>query len=68
LTPAEFETLSVPEAELLLAARYARLTSVGYTPNSALVTASHFEIDLDLAEQLVCEKQAGFGFSLCTVF
>lgn len=66
MTAAEFEELSADEAEAILAERYVRLTAAGYGPTSALLTATRVDIDLELAEQLVREKQP--GFSLCTIF
>ncbi len=46
MTTAEFETLEVIEAEELLRARFESLTWHGCPPGTALVIASHLEIDL----------------------
>jgi hypothetical protein len=48
------------EAEAILAERYARLTEAGYPPTSALVAATHVEVDIGVPEQLVDEAQGGF--------
>jgi hypothetical protein len=60
MTAEEFELLSADEAEAILAERYARLTEAGYPPTSALVAATHVEVDIGVAEQLVDEAQVGF--------
>jgi hypothetical protein len=46
VTTAEFETLEVIEAEELLRARFESLAWHGVPPGTALVIASHLEIDL----------------------
>ena len=68
LTAEDFELVSADEAEAILADRYCHLVAAGYPPTSALVTASHVEIDVDLAAQLVCEHAPGPAVSLCLVF
>jgi hypothetical protein len=62
----EFELLSADEAEAILVERYTRLTEAGYPPTSALIAASHVEIDIEVAEQLIQNAQP--GFSACTIF
>jgi len=54
------------EAEAILAERYTRLTEAGYPPTSALIAATHIELDIEVAEQLVHDAQP--GFSACTIF
>jgi hypothetical protein len=66
MTAEEFELLSADEAEAILAERYTRLTKAGYPPTSALIAASHVEIDIEVAEQLIQNAQP--GFSACTIF
>lgn len=66
MTAEEFELLSADQAETVLAERYTRLTAAGYSPASALSAATHVEVDIELAEQLV--QDAKPGFSLCTIF
>lgn len=66
MTAEEFELLSADEAEAILAERYARLTEAGYPPTSALIAATHVEVDIEVAEQLVHDAQP--GFSACTIF
>lgn len=65
MTAEEFELLSADEAEAILAERYTRLTEAGYPPTSALA-ATHIEVDIEVAEQLVHDAQP--GFSACTIF
>jgi hypothetical protein len=57
MTAEEFELLSAAEAEAILAERYTRLTEAGYPPTSALVAATHIEVDIEVAEQLVHDAQ-----------
>jgi hypothetical protein len=66
MTAEEFELLSADEAEAILAERYTRLTEAGYPPTSALIAATHIEVDIEVAEQLVHDAQP--GFSACTIF
>jgi hypothetical protein len=58
MTAEEFESLSADEAEAVLAERYTRLTSVGYSPTSALAMACRIELDLDEATQLIGQGQS----------
>ena len=55
MTAAEFELFTARQAEALLADRYIRLVECGYSPTTALVTAAHVEVDVELAKQLICE-------------
>jgi len=66
VTAAEFEHFTAREAEAVLADRYVRLVECGYSPTSALVTAAHVEVDVELASKLICEgaPQA----SVCVLF
>ncbi len=66
MTKKEFELLSADEAELFLAERYTRLTEAGYPPTSALFAATHVEIDVEVAGQLLCEGPP--TASICTLF
>lgn len=53
MTAAQFELIDDTEAEAILRFRFERLASSGYDPGSALVLATHLEIDLHDAERLV---------------
>jgi len=53
MTAAQFETLEAPEAEEVLRWRFEELVRAGYDPGHALVLASHVEVDLHLAVDLV---------------
>ena len=66
MTAAEFELFTAREAEAVLAGRYIRLVECGYSPTSALVTAAHVEVDVELAGRLICEG-APEG-SVCMLF
>jgi hypothetical protein len=63
MTAEEFELLSADEAEALLAERYTRLTEAGYSPTNALIAATHVEVDIEVAEQLVQDARPGFSAS-----
>jgi hypothetical protein len=66
VTAAEFEHFTAREAEAVLADRYIRLVDCGYSPTTALVTAAHVEVDVELAGQLICEGAP--ERSLCVLF
>jgi hypothetical protein len=66
MTADEFELLSADEAEALLAERFTRLTAAGYPPTSALIAATHVEVDIEVAERLAQVPQA--CLSVSTIF
>ena len=66
MTAAEFELFTASQAEAVLVDRYIRLVECGYSATSALVTAAHVEVDVELARQLICEG-AREG-SVCVLF
>lgn len=53
MTVAQFETIGEEEAELILRWRFEELVRAGYDVGSALVVASHVEVDLHDASALV---------------
>jgi hypothetical protein len=53
MTAAQFEELATPEVEAVLRWRFEELVRAGYDPGSALVLASHVEVDLHHAASLV---------------
>jgi hypothetical protein len=53
MTVAQFETIDEAEAELILRWRFDVLVKAGYDVGSALLLASHVEIDLHHASALV---------------
>ena len=53
MTAAQFETLESPEAEAVLRWRFEGLVQAGYDAGSALILASHVEIDLHEATLLL---------------
>jgi len=53
MTAAQFELLDALEAEELLLLRFGALVRAGYDPGRALVLASHVEVDVVLASNLV---------------
>lgn len=53
MTVAQFETIDEAEAELILRWRFDSLVRAGYDVGSALMLASHVEIDLHHASALV---------------
>jgi hypothetical protein len=52
MTSAQFEGLNVLEAETVLRWRFDELVRAGYEADSALLVASHVEVDLHLAVDL----------------
>ena len=53
MTAAQFETLEAPVVEAVLRWRFEALVEAGYDPGSALILASHIEVDLHEAANLV---------------
>ena len=53
MTAAQFEELESPEAEAVLRWRFEGLVQAGYDPGSALILASHIEVDLHEATLLL---------------
>ncbi len=53
MTAAQFETLESPETEAVLRWRFEVLVKAGYDPGSALILASHLEVDLHEAGLLL---------------
>lgn len=53
MTAAQFELLADVEAEEVLRWRFGALVRAGYDPCDAMVIASHVEVDLHLAEDLL---------------
>jgi len=53
MTAAQFETLEAPEAEAVLRWRFEVLVGAGYDAGSALILASHLEVDLHDARALL---------------
>ena len=53
MTAAQFEELEIPEAEAVLRWRFERLVRAGYDAGSALIVASHLEVDLHEAAVLL---------------
>jgi hypothetical protein len=53
MTAAQFENLAEPEVETVLCWRFERLVSVGFAAGEAAILASHVEIDLHCATDLV---------------
>jgi len=53
MTAAQFETIDETEAEMILRWRFDELVRAGYDIGSALLLASHVEIDLHDASSLV---------------
>jgi hypothetical protein len=53
MTAAQFEAIDETEAEMILRWRFDELLRAGYDVGSALLLASHVEIDLHAASQLV---------------
>lgn len=66
VTAAEFELFTARQAEAVLAYRYIRLVECGYSPTSALLAAAHVEVEIELAEQLICEGPS--EDSVCVLF
>ena len=53
MTAAQFEAIDETEAEMILRWRFDELVRAGYDVGTALVLASHVEIDLHQATELV---------------
>ncbi len=53
MTAAQFEAIDETEAEAILRWRFDELTRAGYDVGSALMLASHVEVDLHTASGLV---------------
>ena len=53
MTAAQFETLDAPEAESVLCWRFEQLVAAGFAAGEAAILASHVEIDLHCATDLV---------------
>lgn len=53
MTAAQFETLDAPAAEHVLCWRFEQLVVVGFSAGDAAILASHVEIDLHAAVDLV---------------
>lgn len=53
MTAAQFETLDAPAAEQVLCWRFEQLAVVGFSAGDAAILASHVEVDLHNALDLV---------------
>ena len=53
MTAAQFEALEAPVVEAVLRWRFEALVEAGYDPGSALILASHVEVDLHQATDLL---------------
>ena len=53
MTAAQFEELEAPEVEALLRWRFEQLMRAGYDAGSAMILASHVEVDLHDATRLL---------------
>jgi len=53
MTAAQFEGLGELEAENVLRWRFEELVRVGYDPGEAMILASHLEVDLHSATDIV---------------
>jgi hypothetical protein len=53
MTAAQFERLGALEAETILRWRFEELLRVGYEPGEAMILASHVDVDLHAATDLV---------------
>lgn len=53
MTAAQFEQLETPEIEAVLRWRFEVLVGAGYDPGSAMVLASHVEVDVHDAARLL---------------
>ena len=53
MTAAQFETLDAPAAEQVLCWRFEQLVVVGFSADDAAILASHVEVDLHRASDLV---------------
>ena len=54
MTAAQFEQLGSVQAEDVLRWRFRELVRVGFDPCDAMILASHVEIDIHAAADLVC--------------
>ena len=59
MTAAQFEAIDETEAEMILRWRFDELVRAGYDVGTALVLASHVEIDLHQATELVRRELSG---------
>ena len=67
MTAAQFELLDAGAAEEVLRWRFDELVRAGYSPEQALVVASHVDVDLHLATDLVrkgCPEQTALRILL----
>ena len=67
MTAAEFETLDAPAAEEVLCWRFEQLVVVGFSAGDAAILASHVDIDLHRAADLVqdgCPHETAFRILL----
>ena len=67
VTAAQFELLDAGAAEEVLRWRFDELVRAGYSPEQALVVASHVDVDLHLATDLVrkgCPEQTALRILL----
>lgn len=55
MTAAQFEGLGELEAENVLRWRFEELVRVGYDPGEAMILASHLEVDLHAAADIVAQ-------------
>lgn len=53
MTAAQFEQVDAPGAEAVLRWRFEELVRAGYDPGSAMIIASHVEVDLHAATGLL---------------
>ena len=53
MTAAQFEELEAPVVEAVLRWRFEELIRAGYDPGSAMIVASHVEVDLHDATRLL---------------
>jgi hypothetical protein len=53
MTAAEFEFLDEAEAELVIGWRFRELSDAGYHPDAALQLATHSDVDLHIATDLL---------------
>jgi hypothetical protein len=67
MTAAQFEQLDAPGAEAVLRWRFEELVRAGYDPGNAMIIASHVEVDLHAATDLVergCPPDTAFQILL----
>jgi hypothetical protein len=53
MTAAQFEQLEIPEVEAVLRWRFEELVRAGYDAGGAMILASHVEVDLHAAADLI---------------